>query len=77
MKISLPGVLLRAAEHCETADDESQWATCSLATPLRDLLDHLRQVRAEPARLQEFFECWVDDASPNRKRASDEAHRKD
>ncbi len=58
MKISLPGVLDRAAVHCEKAAD---WQTKGLGFSLRELLGHLRMVRAEPGRLQEFFDVWVDD----------------
>lgn len=58
MTISLPGVLERAALCCEEARD---WQTKGLAFGLRDLLKHLREVRAEPGRLQEFFDLWTDD----------------
>jgi hypothetical protein len=56
MKISLSGVLERAAERCETARD---WQTKHLAHGLRDLHQHLRCVKTDPSRLAEFFETWV------------------
>lgn len=67
MTISLPGVLNRAADYCETASD---WPTKGLGTSLRELLEHLRMVRAEPERLQEFFDLWSD-RDPNPMAAAD------
>lgn len=57
MVISLPGVLLRAATACERSGDAEY-----LAPALRQLLEHLRLVRADPARIAEFLALWVDDA---------------
>ena len=56
MNISLPGVLLRAAERCERTRDMPH-----LGYPLRQLLDHLREVRHNPETLADFMELWVDD----------------
>ena len=58
MKISLPGILERAAEHCKKSRD---WRTKSLANDLQLLLKHIEIVRAEPFRLQEFLDLWVSD----------------
>ena len=55
MVISLPGVLLRAAESLEAAEEADR------AYMLRQLLDHLTIVRDQPRRAREFFELWVDD----------------
>lgn len=57
MKISLPGVLERAAQRCKSADD---WQTQNLAIGLCELLEHLRLVRGNPERIGEFFELWTD-----------------
>ncbi len=59
MFISLPGVLERAADRCETARDS---ATKQLGFSLRELLRHLRLVRAAHERIGELFETWVDNA---------------
>ncbi len=58
MNISLPGVLERGATRCESATD---WQTQNLAVAVRELLGHLRLVRADPKRIEEFFELWLDD----------------
>ena len=58
MKISLPGVLERAATVCERSSDERDHG---LGFSLVELLGHLRQVRAAPERIGEFFELWVDE----------------
>lgn len=55
MTISLPGVLLRAADRCEGTRDAKH-----LGFPLRQLLDHLRELRKEPGKVQEFFDLWTD-----------------
>lgn len=60
MKISLPGVLIRAAESCERSRDARH-----LGYSLRLLLRHLRELRDDPSRLGEFFDCWADDATPS------------
>jgi hypothetical protein len=67
MKISLPGVLTRAAEAVERDED-----TAYLGHSLRLLLDHLRIVRGQPRRLREFLELWTDVEAaslPRRRRA--------
>ena len=56
MRISLPGVLERAAVVCERSRD---WKTATLAFSLRELLKHIEIVRAEPHRVQEFLDLWV------------------
>ena len=55
MRISLPGVLLRAAESLEGAGEHDR------AFMLRKLLEHLHIVRGQPHRAREFFDLWVDD----------------
>ncbi len=57
MKISLPGVLERAAEACKRPSDERDHG---LAFSLRELLKHLRQVRKDPELIGEFLELWTD-----------------
>lgn len=56
MRISLPGVLLRAASRLEKTRDSKY-----LAFPVKQLLDHLRELRREPHRIDEFFKLWADD----------------
>lgn len=58
MNISLPGVLLRAAERCEHTRDMKH-----LGYPLRQLLEHLRELRRDHKKCSEFFGLWVDDES--------------
>lgn len=57
MKVSLPGVLLRAAETCEGVGEKDR------GFMLRELLKHLRMVRADPSRIGEFFELYVDQSA--------------
>lgn len=52
--ISLPGVLKRAADVLDKSDGTG------LGFALRELLGHLRQVRANPEQIGEFFELWTD-----------------
>jgi hypothetical protein len=59
MKVSLPGVLERAAWACERSP-----ASRHLGYSLRMLLRDLRELRDDPTRLDEFFAAWVDDATP-------------
>jgi hypothetical protein len=56
MVISLPGVLIRAAEACEREESDAY-----LGFQLRLLLKHLRIMRGQPHRLREFLDLWVDD----------------
>lgn len=56
MVICLSGVLERAAEQCERSRD---WKTKTLAHALRELNEHLEQVRANPERIGEFLELYV------------------
>jgi len=56
VKVSLPGVLERAASACRRSTDERDHG---LGFSLLELLDHLEQVRADPERVGEFFELWV------------------
>lgn len=58
MKISLPGVLARAAERLQATRDAKH-----LAFPLRELLKHLRLVRKNPERIGEFLALWVDEGA--------------
>lgn len=58
MKISLSGVLERAADRCEAAKDQP---TRGLGYSLRLLLAHLEAVRDDPTRLDEFFDLWIKD----------------
>lgn len=63
MVISLPGVLLRAADACARLPESEH-----LEWPLRQLLDHLRELRVRPEVHAEFFALWTDeDASEPRK----------
>lgn len=54
MKISLSGVLDRTADFLDLHDEPDR------AYTLRLLLDHLRELRADPSKVQEFFELYVD-----------------
>ena len=72
MLVSLPGVLERAADRCETARDG---ATKQLGFSLRELLRHLRLVRADPERIGEMFETWVDNAEDVAEAVEDEKLR--
>lgn len=56
MRVSLPGVLMRASGACE-AHDDSQHLSCSLEM----LLDHLRELRADRTQLDRFFDIWSDE----------------
>ena len=56
MTISLPGVILRAAERLESTLDAKY-----LGYPMRQLLDHLRELRADHSKCDEFFALWTDD----------------
>jgi hypothetical protein len=60
MRISIPGVLGRAADACERHED-----TRHLACSLRMLLEHLRTLRGEPERIGDFFDLWIDYANPD------------
>jgi hypothetical protein len=63
MKASLPGVLLRAAERCDSARD---WQTRQLACGLQDLLLHLYLVKAGKGTMEEFWEIWqLEDWKPS------------
>ena len=53
MRISLPGVLERAAARVEKTRDMNH-----LAYPLRQLLEHLRELKERPAEIDRFFEIW-------------------
>lgn len=54
--ISLPGMLKRAAECCKRSKDSSHLGFC-----LQQLLTHLEMVRANPERVSEFFDLYVDE----------------
>lgn len=56
MKISLPGVLVRAQEYLKKSRD---WHIRDHAFMLGELHSHLEQVRENPELLSEFFELWV------------------
>ena len=56
MKISLPGVLLRAARACKLSREHRH-----LKVPLEQLLENLRKLRADPSKIGEFFDLWVDE----------------
>lgn len=58
MTICLGGVLERAAVQCERSRD---WKTKTLAFGLRELRNHINQVRDDPSRVGEFMELYVDD----------------
>jgi hypothetical protein len=58
MLISLPGTLNRAAEALRRDEDAAY-----LAGSLDLLLEHLRLVRADPTRVGELLELWVDEGS--------------
>lgn len=53
--VNLPGVLLRAAETCRLSDNSH------LESPLKELLEHLRLLREDNARITRFFQLYVDD----------------
>lgn len=55
MKVSLPGLLKHAANTCKTN------STAVIAGSLLEMLEHLRQLRADPSRLQEFMDLYVDE----------------
>lgn len=57
MKVSLPGVLNRAAGVCKASKTMNH-----LEYPLRELLEHLRVLRAnqDVDTLAEFFDTWSD-----------------
>jgi hypothetical protein len=61
LRISLPGVLNRAAAVCRGS---REWK--HLEHPLKELLDHLRILRADPteATLKEFLDVWADQGAP-------------
>jgi len=61
MVCSLPGVLNRAAEHCQRSKDSNH-----LSFPLGELLRHINHLRASESdehalgRLEEFLRLWVE-----------------
>ena len=57
MKVSLPGVLNRAAGVCKGSKTMSH-----LEYPLKELLEHLRILRSQQdlETLAEFFDTWSD-----------------
>lgn len=55
MHISINGVLLRAAKRVERARD----AKC-LGWSLRQLLDHIRELRKDPTKVGEFLALYTD-----------------
>lgn len=55
MKVSLPGLLKNAAAQCKKT------GAGVTAGSLLEMLDHLRQVRAEPIRMQHFLDLYVDE----------------
>lgn len=55
MKISLSGFLIRAAERLEATRDMKY-----LGFPIRQLLDHLRELRKDHSKVGEFFDLYVD-----------------
>lgn len=61
MKISINGVLLRAAERVERTRDAKY-----LGWPLRQLLDHIRELRQDPTKVGEFLDLYTD-SDPNGK----------
>jgi hypothetical protein len=55
MKVSLPGLLATAARSCRSLGDKGT------AYSLTELANHLREVREDHSRLQEFFDLYVDE----------------
>jgi hypothetical protein len=55
MKVSLPGLLKNAANQCKKT------GAGVTAGSLTELAKHLREVREDPSRLQEFFDLYVDE----------------
>lgn len=56
MLVSLPGVLERAADCCKRSRHSKH-----LEFPIRELLKHLEQVRANPELVGQFFALYVND----------------
>ena len=61
MHISINGVLLRAAERVEKTRDAKY-----LGFALRQLLDHIRELRKDPAKVGEFLDLYTD-SNPDEK----------
>lgn len=55
IRISLPGVLERAAKCCEREGGGN-----TLGFSLLELLKHLREVRADMNKIDEFLDLWTD-----------------
>lgn len=55
MHISINGVLMRAAERVEKTRDSKY-----LGWSLRQLLDHLRELRKDHSKVGEFFDLYTD-----------------
>lgn len=55
MHVSINGLLLRAAERVERTRDAKY-----LGWGLRELLDHIRELRKDPTKVGEFLELYTD-----------------
>lgn len=55
MHVSINGLLLRAAERVERTRDANH-----LGWGLRELLDHIRELRKDPAKVGEFLDLYTD-----------------
>jgi hypothetical protein len=61
MHISINGLLLRAAERVEKTRDAKY-----LGWGLRQLLDHIRELRKDPTKVGEFLDLYTD-SNPDEK----------
>jgi len=55
MKVSLPGVLIRAADRLEKTRDAKD-----LGFMLKELYRHLTELRNNKELIEEFFDLWVE-----------------
>lgn len=55
MHVSIDGLLIRAAERVERTRDAKY-----LGWGLRQLLDHIRELRKDPTKVGEFLELYTD-----------------